>query len=52
MNEAARRLGVSQSTVSQMISELEAEYEAPLFERMPRELRISLAGRCWRIPCV
>lgn len=45
MNEAARRLGISQSTVSQMISELEAEYEAPLFERLPRELRITLAGR-------
>lgn len=45
MHEAARRLSVSRPTVCQIISELEEEYQAPLFERLPREMRITLAGR-------
>ena len=45
MNEAARRLYISQPTVSQIISDLEAEYQTKLFERLPRELRITAAGQ-------
>ena len=34
MSEAARRLYISQPTVSQIISDLETEYRARLFERV------------------
>lgn len=44
MNEAAKRLYISQPTVSQMILDLEQEYQAKLFERSPKELKITLAG--------
>lgn len=44
MSEAARRLYISQPTVSQVIADLEAEYQAVLFERSPKELRITPAG--------
>lgn len=44
MSEAARRLYISQPTVSQIISDLETEYKAQLFERVSRELKITPAG--------
>lgn len=44
MNEAAKRLYISQPTVSQIILDLEQEYQAKLFERSPKELKITLAG--------
>lgn len=44
MSEAARRLYISQPTVSQIISDLENEYQAQLFERFPKELKITSAG--------
>lgn len=45
MSEAAKMLYISQPTVSQIISELEQEYHVELFERHPRELKITAAGR-------
>lgn len=45
MNEAAKRLFISQPTVSQMISALEDEYDVILFERKSNELLITPAGR-------
>ncbi len=44
MSEAARHLYISQPTVSQIISDLEAEYSTLLFERSPKHLRITPAG--------
>lgn len=44
MNEAAKRLYISQPTVSQIISDLEAEYHVQLFERSSRSLKITPAG--------
>lgn len=44
MSEAAKQLYISQPTVSQIISDLEKEYEVKLFERFPRELKITPAG--------
>lgn len=44
MNEAAKRLYISQPTVSQVISDLEAEYHVQLFERSSRSLKITPAG--------
>lgn len=44
MSEAAKHLYVSQPTISQIISDLEKEYETTLFERHSKELRITPAG--------
>lgn len=44
MSEAAKHLYISQPTVSQIIAELEKEYETTLFERHAKELRITPAG--------
>ena len=44
MSEAAKHLYISQPTVSQVISDLESEYQALLFERFSKELRITPAG--------
>lgn len=44
MSEAARQLYISQPTVSQIISELEKEYQTKLFERHAKELHITPAG--------
>ena len=44
MSEAAKKLYISQPTVSQIISDLEKEYEVVLFERYPRELKLTIAG--------
>ena len=48
MSEAAARLYVSQPTVSQTIGELEKMYKARLFERYPKELFLTEAGRTLR----
>lgn len=45
MSEAAKHLYVSQPTISQIISELEKEYDTVLFERHAKELRITPSGR-------
>lgn len=44
MSEAAEKLYISQPTVSQTILELEKFYQIKLFERYPKELRITKAG--------
>ena len=44
MSEAAKQLYISQPTVSQIISDLEKEYQVTLFERYPRELKLTIAG--------
>lgn len=44
MSEAAKHLYVSQPTVSQIIADLEKEYDAMLFDRHAKELRITPAG--------
>lgn len=44
MITAAKRLYISQPTVSQMILDLENEYNTQLFERFPKELKITPAG--------
>lgn len=45
MSDAAKKLYISQPTVSQMISDLESEYSVQLFERYPKELKITHAGQ-------
>lgn len=45
MSAAARQLFISQPTVSQIISEIEHEYEVILFERYPRGLLITPTGK-------
>lgn len=44
MSEAAKQLYISQPTVSQVISDLEAEYHTKFFERVSKELKITPAG--------
>lgn len=43
---AARGLGYTQSAVSRQISALEGQAGAPLFDRLPRGVRLTEAGRC------
>lgn len=45
MSQAANNLFISQPTVSQVISELEAHYEVKLFERFPKTLCITEDGK-------
>lgn len=45
MSLAANKLFISQPTVSQVISELEAHYEVKLFERYPKTLCITEDGK-------
>lgn len=45
MSLAAKQLYISQSSISQIISELEKEYGVILFERKARELKITEAGK-------
>ncbi|WP_291259932.1 LysR family transcriptional regulator [Fusobacterium sp.] len=45
MSMAANKLFISQPTVSQVISELEAHYEVKLFERFPKTLCITEDGK-------
>jgi len=44
MSLAAKHLFISQPTISQIISDLEAEYNVELFMRQKRELQITAAG--------
>lgn len=44
MSEAAKMLYISQPTVSQIIADLETEYDTLLFERSPKSLKITPAG--------
>lgn len=48
MSEAARILYLSQSTVSQTILDLEQEFDAPLFQRNPRQLTLTPKGMILR----
>lgn len=45
MTSAAEKLYISQSAVSQAISELEEHYKVKLFERLSRKLYLTQAGR-------
>lgn len=45
MSEAAKKLYVSQPTVSQTISDLEREFDVALFERYPKTLRLTAQGK-------
>ncbi|MGB8454115.1 MAG: LysR family transcriptional regulator [Anaerocolumna sp.] len=45
MSEAAKKLYLSQPTVSQIISDLEEEYEVILFKRYPKQLEITPMGK-------
>lgn len=45
MSSAAKQLFVSQSSISQIIAELEKEYGVVLFERKSKELRITEVGK-------
>lgn len=44
---AARRLGMAQSPLSQMIRKLENDIDAPLFERNTRTVALTAAGRAF-----
>ena len=41
---AAEKLNVASSSINRQIIELEAELGTPLFERLPRRLRLTAAG--------
>lgn len=45
MVEAARKLYISQPSVSNTISKLEVEYGVTLFDRMPKALSVTYSGR-------
>ncbi len=44
MTVASRRLGITQSAISQQIKLLEADLGTPLFDRQSRPLRLTMAG--------
>lgn len=48
MTRAAASLGCSQPAVSKRLSELEAELGTPLFDRLPRGVRLTAAGALLR----
>lgn len=48
ITSAARRLRISQPAVSKQLSELENALGAPLFDRLPRGVRITSVGRVLR----
>ncbi len=43
---AATALGYTQSAISRQVAALESEYGAELFDRLPRGVRLTEAGRC------
>ena len=43
-SRAARELGYSQSAVSAQVAQLEAELETPLFDRVGKTVRLTVAG--------
>jgi DNA-binding transcriptional LysR family regulator len=43
---AAQALGYTQSAVSRQVSVLEGEFGVPLFDRMPRGVRLTESGHC------
>lgn len=45
MHRASRELGVSQPAITKTIRELEEKLELPLFERQPRGIKLTAAGR-------
>lgn len=45
MSAAAKKLYISQPTVSQIISDLEKEYDEIFFQRLPRELKLTPSGK-------
>ncbi|GLB28778.1 LysR family transcriptional regulator [Lacrimispora amygdalina] len=45
MSEAAKRLYLSQPTVSQIIADLEKEYETTFFKRYPKRLELTPMGK-------
>ena len=45
--QAARRLRVAQPALSKQIHDLEAELGVPLFERLPRGVRLTPAGEAF-----
>ena len=44
IRRAAERLGIAASSINRQIIALEAEFGVPLFERLPRRLRLTVAG--------
>lgn len=44
IHKAAPRLNLSQSSATKLLQEIEALYKTPLFERLPRGLRLTSAG--------
>jgi DNA-binding transcriptional LysR family regulator len=44
IRRAAERLGIAASSINRQIIALEAEYGVALFERLPRKLRLTVAG--------
>ncbi len=44
IRQAAERLNVTASSINRQIIELEAEIGAPIFERLPRRMRLTAAG--------
>src|ERR1700760_1857550 len=44
---ASRRLGVAQPALSRQIQDLEEEIGFKLFDRLPRGVKISAAGKCF-----
>lgn len=47
LSQAAARLYVAQSALSHQLAQLEAELDAPLFDRLPRGVALTAAGRAF-----
>src|ERR1043165_104217 len=46
-NRAAQRLGVAQRALSRQVQDLEEEIGFKLFDRLPRGVKLSAAGKCF-----